>query len=191
MKRLFILTTLLLTQLTQAQESSTVTDIDGNTYQTITIGKQTWMLENLKVTRFQNGDLIPNIKDSVTWSKMESPAYCNYNNDSTLVEKYGRIYNGFTANDPRNIAPKGWRVPSAEDFEELVLELKKQPFIEFPAPLTGDRFYPYTFNHMNQKGIWWGTLSMHLVSDFNGVYVMGYDGTLHYKHGFPIICVKN
>lgn len=64
----------------------TMTDIDGNTYKTITIGTQTWMAENLKVTKYQNGKRIPNITDSIAWYSTlssQTGAWCYYNNDAT------------------------------------------------------------------------------------------------------------
>jgi uncharacterized protein (TIGR02145 family) len=80
-------------------------DIDGNAYDTVKIGKQVWMKENLKVTHYRNGDPIPNITDSAGWVSAKAGAYCNYNND--------------TASDPRGICPAGWKVPSDTDFAYL------------------------------------------------------------------------
>lgn len=97
----------------------TVADIDGNIYKTIFIGKQEWMVENLKVTRFRNGDIITIITDSFQWQNATSPAYCVYNNDNSLLEEYGFLYNGFVVRDSRNIAPIGWHVPSNSDWEQL------------------------------------------------------------------------
>jgi uncharacterized protein (TIGR02145 family) len=97
-----------------------VTDIDGNVYNTVTIGKQVWMTENLKTTRYRNGDLIPNVKDSVHWKNLTSGAYCHYNNDAGIAKTYGNLYNGYAVNDPRGIAPKGWHVASEAEWTSLV-----------------------------------------------------------------------
>jgi len=99
----------------------TMTDIDGNVYKTITIGTQTWMAENLRVTKYRNGEPIVNITDNATWSTTKSGAYCNYANttDVNKIVTYGRLYNAYAAADTRNIAPQGWHVPS--DAEWLVL----------------------------------------------------------------------
>jgi uncharacterized protein (TIGR02145 family) len=97
----------------------TVTDIDGNVYETVTIGTQVWMAENLKVTHYRNGDLIPNVTDNATWAGLTSGAYCEYNNDPNNVATYGRLYNWYSANDSRNIAPAGWHVPSDEEWQVL------------------------------------------------------------------------
>ncbi len=97
-----------------------VTDIDGNTYPTVIIGNQEWMAENLKVSKFQNGDPIPNLIDGSLWQGTTSAAYCVYNNDSALENIYGKLYNWYTASDNRNVCPSGWRVPNENDFNQLI-----------------------------------------------------------------------
>ena len=100
--------------------TGTVTDIDGNTYQTVKIGEQWWMAENLKVTHYRNGDAIPNVTNDTTWSDLTTSAYCNYNNNSSNATTYGRFYNWYAVNDSRNIAPTGWHVPSDAEWQTLV-----------------------------------------------------------------------
>jgi uncharacterized protein (TIGR02145 family) len=95
-----------------------VFDIDGNWYTTVTIGTQLWMLQNLKVTHYQNGDAIPNVTDN-TWDNYTTGIYCNYNNKDSLASIYGRLYNWYAAMDSRNICPTGWHVPSINDFNTL------------------------------------------------------------------------
>jgi len=96
-----------------------VTDIDGNVYKTVTIGTQVWMAENLKTTKYRNGDPIPNITNGPEWNNLKTGAYCNYNNDIAISNKYGKYYNWYTVNDPRGIAPSGWHVPSVSEWETL------------------------------------------------------------------------
>jgi len=103
--------------------SGTVTDIDGNVYQTIKIGDQWWMVENLKVTHYRNGDPIPNVTDGGTWSGLTTGAYCEYNNDPGNVVTYGRLYNWYAVDDSRNIAPEGWHVPSDAEWKQLEMYL--------------------------------------------------------------------
>jgi len=93
--------------------STAVTDIDGNVYHTINIGTQTWMVENLKTTKLNDGTAIPQIIDKATWAGLSTPGYCWYNNDSTKnkITKYGAIYNWYTVNTAK-LAPKGWHVPT-------------------------------------------------------------------------------
>ena len=104
-------------------ETGTVTDIDGNTYQTVKIGDQWWMAENLKVTCYRNGDAIPNITDGTTWASLSTGAYCEYNNDINNVATYGRLYNWYAVTDSRNIAPAGWHVPSDAEWKQLEMYL--------------------------------------------------------------------
>ena len=85
-----------------AQEYRTVTDIDGNVYQTVQIGDQLWMAENLKVTHYQNGDEIP----------------CNvYNDDPSNSAIYGRLYTWYAVDDERGICPEDWHVPSENEVD--------------------------------------------------------------------------
>ncbi len=125
----------------------TVTDIDGNVYNTITIGNQVWMVENLKVTRFRNGDPIDNITGSTTWKGLTTGAYCWYNNDIANKDIYGALYNWHAVSDSRNIAPAGWHVPT--DAERLTLDtylggsnvaggqLKEEGVVHWTTPNTG------------------------------------------------------
>ena len=89
-------------------------------YQTITIGTQVWMAENLKATHFRNGDAIPHVTDGATWQSLTTGAYCEYNNDINNVATYGRLYNWYAVNDYRNIAPVGWHVPIDAEWQTLV-----------------------------------------------------------------------
>jgi len=97
----------------------TMTDIDGNVYKTVKIGNQVWMAENLRVTHYRNGDPIPNVISKSEWKNLRTGAYCNYDNNLNNAATYGRLYNWYAVNDPRNIAPPGWHVPTDEDWKEL------------------------------------------------------------------------
>jgi len=104
-------------------ETGTVTDIDGNVYQTVKIGDQWWTAENLKVTHYRNGDAMPNVTDYTEWTNLTTGAYCEYDNNSANVDTYGRLYNWYSVNDSRNIAPEGWHVPSDEEWKQLEMFL--------------------------------------------------------------------
>jgi uncharacterized protein (TIGR02145 family) len=106
----------LLTIKTPAQ---TATDIDGNIYHTVTIGTQVWMVENLKVTHYRNGDPITNITNDNQWFNLTTPAYCDYENSPANSIIYGRIYNYFAVEDGRKIAPAGWHVPTDAEWTTL------------------------------------------------------------------------
>ncbi len=102
-----------------------LTDQEGNKYKTITIGSQTWMAENLRITQYRNGQPILEITDSVAWRKLTKGAYCNYNNTNNLdtIATYGRLYNWYAAYDARNIAPSGWHVATDADWTTLTTAL--------------------------------------------------------------------
>jgi len=103
--------------------SSTCIDYDGNAYPTITIGTQTWMAENLRVTHYRNGDAIPNVTDDVTWGALATGAYCWYNNDQATNAKYGALYNWYAVDDPRGLCPDGWHEPTDSEWTILTTYL--------------------------------------------------------------------
>ncbi len=99
-----------------------VIDIDKNQYRTVKIKKQVWMAENLNVSHFRNGDKILQAKTSEEWKRaaeQKTPAWCYYNNDESNGKKYGKLYNWYALIDSRGLAPKGWRVPTDQDFSIL------------------------------------------------------------------------
>jgi uncharacterized protein (TIGR02145 family) len=101
----------------------TVTDYDGNVYETVLIGDQCWMMEHLKVTHYRNGDAIPHVTDGSIWSGLSTGAYCEYDNNPGHVATYGRLYNWYAVADPRNIAPEGWHVPTDDEWKQLEMHL--------------------------------------------------------------------
>ncbi|MFT3681031.1 MAG: fibrobacter succinogenes major paralogous domain-containing protein [Ferruginibacter sp.] len=82
-----------------------------------------WMPVNLDVVTYRNGDTIPQVSDSATWANLTTGAWCYYNNDSTNGAVYGKLYNWYAVNDPRGLAPAGWRLPNEEDWNGLVYVL--------------------------------------------------------------------
>src|SRR5436190_5685295 len=89
-----------------------VSDITAGKYAHVRIGNQVWMLKNLDVTRYRNGDKIPYVKSPTEWAALTTGAWCWYKNDSATGAVYGKLYNWFAVNDPRGLAPMGWHVPS-------------------------------------------------------------------------------
>lgn len=122
-------------------------DVDGNIYHTVTLGTQIWMVENLKTTRYRNGDAIPNITSNTTWENLTSGAYCNYNNDALNLATYGGLYNYEAIKDPRNVCPQGWKLPTNDDWQKLVVflggnniaggKMKEAGTLHWDAPNTG------------------------------------------------------
>lgn len=103
--------------------AGTVTDIDGNTYQTVMVGTQVWMKENVRVTRYRNGAAIPNVTDNTEWGSRTTGAYCEYNGDINNAAIYGRLYNWYAVADSQNIAPTGWHVASDAEWKQLEMTL--------------------------------------------------------------------
>ena len=96
-----------------------MTDQDGNTYQTIQIGTQVWMSENLKVTHYRDGTAIPTGHSNSEWNNLSTGAYCAYDNNESNADTYGYLYNWYAVNDSRNIAPEGWHVPTDDEWTIL------------------------------------------------------------------------
>lgn len=92
-------------------------------FQSVTIGTQIWMTENLNIAVFRNGDPIPEAKTLEEWKKAgdnKQPAWCYYNNDQKNEKKFGKLYNWYAVNDPRGLAPLGWHIPTVKEFEKLI-----------------------------------------------------------------------
>ena len=102
---------------------TTVTDYDGNVYNTVIIGTQEWQQENLKVTHYRNGDVIPNVTGNSAWINLTTGAYCDYDNLPGNSVIYGALYNWYTVDDPRNLCPSGWHVPADTEWKTLEMFL--------------------------------------------------------------------
>ena len=100
-----------------------VADVDGNVYQTVKIGTQVWMAENLKTTKYNDDSAIPNVTDATEWTGMTTPAYCWANNDEvTYKPLYGALYNWYAV-ETGNVCPTGWHVPTDAEFITLEMSL--------------------------------------------------------------------
>lgn len=89
----------------------------------VTIGKQVWMTENLNVDKFRNGDPITEAKTETEWREAGEngkPAWCYYNNNPDNGDRYGKLYNWHAVNDPRGLAPEGWKIPTKDDWVRLI-----------------------------------------------------------------------
>ena len=196
---------------------STVSDIDGNTYHTVTIGTQTWMVENLKTTKYRNGEAIGNFTGS--WEYLVTGAYSWYNNDAaTYKATYGALYNYYAIVDSRNIAPLGWHVPTDAEWTTLFTylggasiaggKLKETGTTHWNTPNSdannsvgfialpgGGRDYNGTFSGIGNSSLWWSSTAYSLQSamfqylHFNSAVV---DRTHEYKYyGFSVRCLKD
>jgi uncharacterized protein (TIGR02145 family) len=99
---------------------STLVDIDGNVYNTVVVGSQCWMKENLKTTHFNNGATIASGLTNVQWSSTTSGACTDYNNDTANTSKYGKLYNWYALNDPAGLCPVGWHEPKLTEWNVLI-----------------------------------------------------------------------
>ena len=117
-------------QIKMIASTGNVTDTDGNVYQTVKIGNQVWMAENLRVTKYNDGSAIPLVTDSAAWYRIYTnglttadPAYCYYNNSTNLdsIRKFGALYNWYAIRpaNSKKIAPTGWHVSSDAEWDTL------------------------------------------------------------------------
>ena len=148
----------------------TATDIDGNVYNTIKIGSQVWMAENLNVTHYRNGDPIPNVSGE-QWDDLVTGAYCSYDNKEDNRSTYGLLYNWHAVDDSRNICPEGWHIPTLDEWETLAgtgLEVKETGTAHWAAPNFcspnssgfealpgGNCGFDGNFNAITVAGYWW------------------------------------
>lgn len=126
-----------------------VTDYNGNVYGTIMIGGKEWMTENLRVNRFNDGTSIPFVNNTTSWSSITTPGYCNYNNASTTLAVYGKLYNWYCVNNAKNIAPVGWHVANSSDWMALENELGSD--ITAKMKISGAQYWYYG-NGTNESG---------------------------------------
>jgi uncharacterized protein (TIGR02145 family) len=109
---------------TQKKESNS--EINIGAFEEVKIGNQVWMAKNLDVTHFRNGDPIPEAKTVKEWlkaGKNKQPAWCYYDNKESNGKKYGKLYNWFAVTDSRILTPKGYHVPSHEEWDTLLANL--------------------------------------------------------------------
>ena len=162
---------------TGAGATSTCIDYDGNAYPTFTIGTQVWMAENLRVTHYRNGDVIPNVTEDMAWEELTTGAYCWYNNDLATNGKYGALYNWHALDDSRGLCPVGWKEPTDEEWTTLITYLAGESFAGgrmkslsalWTSPNTdatnssgysglpaGYRHYTGYYHFVGDRGFWW------------------------------------
>ena len=100
--------------------TSTVTDVDGNNYNTVQIGTQCWTQSNLKVSKYRNGDNIPTGLSNSAWENTTAGAYAIFNNDPVNDGLYGKLYNHYAVLDTRGLCPTGWHVPTDGEWNVMV-----------------------------------------------------------------------
>ena len=179
--------------------------------QSVKIGAQEWMSENLNVSRYRNGDTIPEVKAQYEWRNLKTGAWCYYKNDPKNGEKYGKLYNWYAVNDPRGLAPEGWRIPARSEFLELQTAVNDSSTklkavgegsglgagtntTGFSALLGGYRGYYGYFYYLGYDTYFWSSSegqtpfasSIYFYS--NGSFLFFYDFDKVY--GFSVRCIK-
>jgi uncharacterized protein (TIGR02145 family) len=107
------------TDLPSSTPGNNISDVDGNSYKTVTIGTQQWMAENLKTTKYNDGSAIQLIQVQSTWASFTGGAYSDYDNTPDNSAVYGRLYNFNVVDNAKNVCPQGWRVPTTNDWTVL------------------------------------------------------------------------
>ena len=204
-----------------AQKKSTIetlTDIDGNVYHSVKIGTQVWMTENLKTTKYRNGDSIILITDKTAWSNTKKGACCIFLNYPDMGSTYGKLYNWFAVMDRRNLAPEGWHIPTDADWNTLTNflgsvtsaggRLKETGTLHWKLPNTGSnnntkfnalpggyRNHAGAFFSLGELGIWWSSTGndIHTAwSRFMSSENSNLDRVNYGKrYGFSVRCVKD
>ena len=197
----------------------TVTDIDGNVYETVQIGEQLWMAENLKVTKYNNGDEIPTGHSDSDWSNLSTGAYSVYDDNSSNADIYGKLYNWYTVDDSRGVCPEGWHVPSDNEYTVLTDylggesvaggKMKEAGYEHWNSPNTGatngsgftglPAGYRYShsgsYDSMGYSGYFWSSSEYSSLSAWR--QALGYDysnvylGDWYRRNGYSIRCLKD
>ena len=129
--------------------SDEINDQDRKIFKIVKIRNQSWMAENLNVSTYRNGDSIPQVKSAASWGKLTSGAWCYYENKTENGIKYGKLYNWYAVNDVRGLAPKGFHIPSDEEWEKLVENLGQS---EAGAKIKAKRGWKLNANATNESG---------------------------------------
>ncbi len=191
---------------------------DGDNMETVRIGTQEWTVKNLDVSRYRNGDIIPEVKDPAKWANLKTGAWCYYNNDPKNGAIYGKLYNWYAVNDPRGLAPEGFHIPSYTAWKILTDYLGGQYLaggkmkstgttlwlspntnatndIGFSGLPAGCRNLDGSFSSLRYNGYWWSS-SESSTTDASGRNLDCYNGDAdgYYDdkgNGFSVRCLKD
>lgn len=182
---------------------------------TVKIGNQIWMTENLDVSHFRNGDIIPQVSDFEEWRKAGQngqAAWCYYDNDSVIGKKHGKLYNWYAVMDPRGLSPEGFHVPNKDEWEILFNTIKDTALTNgidfwlndvqndhkgFCAIPSGGRFEEAAvefFYYLNTEAWWWTTSDFDEAQSYCVSHHVNYKEKIfdYYKDvGMSVRCIKN
>lgn len=176
-------------------------------FNSIKIGSQVWMKENLTVERFRNGDIIQEAVTTESWLKAGSekrPAWSYFCNDTGMGKRFGKLYNWYVVTDPRGLAPAGWHIPSKTEFELLksTARFSKDNIMAdgknltgFSAVIAGARYYHANFSWFGKSTYFWSTTEydaglaygMYLNYSLDSIFL----NDTYKKCGCYIRCVKD
>ena len=145
----------------------------------VTIGTQIWSVNNLNVSKFRNGENIPESKNESEWESAaikKQPSFCYLNNYSENGSRLGKLYNWYAVIDPRGLAPAGWHIPSDDEWTILTEYLGEEAGTKMKSKegwsrtrleennISGFSGLPGggcddfgKFNYSNQQGFWWSS----------------------------------
>jgi uncharacterized protein (TIGR02145 family) len=199
--------------------SGTVGDVDGNVYNTVIIGTQTWMAENLKTTKYNDGTSISLVTDGTAWSNLSTPGFSWYNNDAaTNKDLYGALYNWYSVITGK-LCPAGWHVPTDAEWTTLTTwlggetiaggKLKETGTTHWTTPNTGAtnesgftalpggyRTSSGPFGNIGITGNWWSSTeesppnSAWFRNMYNNFSVVTRGSTLKWN-GMSVRCIKD
>lgn len=189
--------------------------MEQDTIKSVQIGEQVWMVKNLNVSKFRNGDSIPEMKSMAGWQKAGKegkPVWCNYNNVNKRGLKYGKLYNWYAVNDPRGLAPEGWHIPTKAEFESLITTVNNDGNAlkavgqrtgrragtnpsGFSALLAGGRDYGGNFDYLGYSTCFWSSTeytapnAYYLSLNYNDSNINLFN--FYKEYGFSIRCLKD
>jgi len=200
-------------------QAQTVKDNDSNVYKTVTIGTQVWMAENLKTTKYRNGDLIGTTTPAtLDISGETTPKYqWTYDGNESNVATYGRLYTWYAVTDNRNVCPAGWHVPSDAEWTTLITflggirvaggKLKETGTTHWQSPNigatnesgftalpSGGREANGTFGGVGDDGLWWSSSETSATIAYNRYmdYLGFVSSSLGSKQdGFSVRCLRD
>jgi len=197
---------------------STVTDIDGNVYETVSISEQDWMAENLKVAHYNNGDAISTGQSNADWSNLSAGAYAIYNDDQANAEIYGNLYNWYAVVDEREICPSGWHIPDSLEWKKLINhlggsniaggKLKEEGTVHWNDPNTGGtnesgfkglpggaRISGGSYSYIGGQAYFWSSAEDNTNNAWRWNLTKSESkissGALNKKNGFSVRCIKD
>ena len=181
--------------------------------QEIKIGTQTWTTKNLDVTKYRNGDAIPQVQDKNAWAKLKTGAWCYYENNTANGTTYGKLYNWFAVNDTRGLAPKGYHIPTDAEWTILTDNLGKEAGTKmkstsgwyndgngtntsgFAGLPGGCRFNDGNFYVIGANGSWWSSSEGYADNAWYR-YLNSNDGNVSRlnndeRNGFSVRCLRD